>query len=271
MEAGRNKRKAHASDVPTVSLVDPPSERECSAPCDPKQQLHTSRVQSRQLADSVLKELGACPDPRLVTDIPNYFRDGKLCDELLPAHLKGFNMDMSNSHLTQSELCHLLYYSCVLPPGRDKLFTPNNIPGVVPHFKVNVDIADDSPWQARLIPCSPADKEEISKIIDNHLELDLIEDGSGPFASACILVRKKSGRNKIACCLTTLNARCRKNTYPVPLIRDNLDCLADRPFQTTIDVCGGYNSMVIKEADRDYFAFITHRGLFRWKRPLRVA
>ena len=26
-----------------------------------------------------------------------------------------------------------------------------------------MDIADESPWQARLIPCSPADKEEIEK------------------------------------------------------------------------------------------------------------
>ena len=135
------------------------------------------------MPDSVLKELGACPDPREVTGIPIYFRDGELCDELLPAHLKGFKMDMSNSHLTPDELCHMLYYCCVLPPDRDKLFTPNNVPGIVPNFKVNVDIADTSPWQARLIPCSPADKDEISKIIDNHLELDLIEDCTGSFDS----------------------------------------------------------------------------------------
>ena len=173
---------------------------------------------------------------------------------------------MDNSHLTKREMCLLLYYACVLPPGRDKLFSPDNIPGLVENFEVKVDIADTSPWQARLIPCSPGDKDAIDTIITSNLKLDLVEDCSGPYACAAILVRKKNGRHKLACCLNELNRRCRKNSYPVPLIRDNLDCLANRPFQTTIDVCGGYNSMVIKESDRDYFAFITHRGLFRWKR-----
>jgi hypothetical protein len=52
----------------------------------------------------------------------------------------------------------------------------------------------------------------------------------------------------------------------VPLIRDNLDALSNSKYLSSLDICGGYLSMPIQEKDRDYFAFITHFGLYRWKR-----
>ena len=76
---------------------------------------------------------------------------------------------------------------------------------------------------------TPSDKAEIEKLIKEYLKMGLIEVGHGPFASAILLVRKASGRHKIAVCLNTLNARSTKNSYPVPLIRDCLDFLANKP------------------------------------------
>ena len=215
---------------------------------------------------TVLEELRTLPDPREVTDVPDYFEGEELSSDKLPPYLKGLNITTRDSHLTKDQINLLVHYCCVLPPGREKLFTPSNTPGRVDNFKVLVDVADTSPWQARLIPCSPSDKDEIGKLLDTYLEQDVIEPCHGPYSCAVLLVRKSNGRHKIACCLNTLNARSRKNSYPVPLIRDNLDQLAGRKFLSTIDVCGGYLSMVIEESDRDFFGFITAFGLFRWKR-----
>jgi hypothetical protein len=180
--------------------------------------------------------------------------------------LRGLAIDLSNCHATPEQINRLIYYVCVLPPGREHLFSPDNIPGRVDTFRVNVDIINTAPWQSRLMPCSPADKVEIEKLIQEYLLQGLIEPGHGPYASPILLVRKPSGRHKIAVCLNQLNARSRKNSYPVPLIRDCLDFLSGREWLSAIDICGGYLSMVLDEADRDYFGFISHFGLYRWCR-----
>jgi transposase InsO family protein len=214
----------------------------------------------------VIDELSALQDPSTCHPIPDYFVGDEISDDKLPPYLRGLRIKVTQCHLTKAEINLLIYYCCVSPPGRDKLFSPENIPGRVDDFKVLVDIADKTPWQSRLIPCSPSDKDEIEKLLNSYTAQGMIEPCHGPFSCSVILVRKDNGRHKIACCLNALNARSRKNTYPVPLIRDNLDALAGRQFLTAIDICGGYLSMVLAEEDRDYFGFITSFGLFRWKR-----
>ena len=214
----------------------------------------------------VIDELLTLPDPRLLGSVPNYFEGETLSEEKLPAFLKGMKFDLSNSHLDRDQANKLIHYCCILPPGRDTLFSPTNSPGCATNFKVLVDIADTSPWQARLTPCSPSDKDEIGKLLDKYLDQDVIEPCHGPYSCSVLLVRKSNGRHKIACCLNTLNARSRKNSYPLPLMQENLGQLSGKPYLSAIDVCGGYLNMIIEPADRDYFGFITAFGLFRWKR-----
>ena len=223
-------------------------------------------ISTNSLSASVRAELDAEPDPSQCVNIKNYFENDTLQDHLLPPHLKGFRINLDDTHLTQDQINLLIHYCCVLPEGREQLFSPDNEPGLVKDFKVLVDIDDKTGWQARLTPCSPADREEVHKLIEEYLAKGIIEPCHGPYASSVLFVRKHSGRHKIACCLNTLNSRTRKNSYPVPLIRDNLDCLANRLYLTAIDVCGGYLSMLLDEEDRDYFGFITHFGLYRWRR-----
>jgi hypothetical protein len=217
-------------------------------------------------SDALLTELCALPDPDSFKSVPDYFNGHELSLDKLPPHLKGLNIKLEESHLRKEEVNLLIHYCCVDPIGRDKLFTDSNTPGACEDFKVIVDIADKTPWSSRLFPCSPADQIEIGKLVQTYLDQGLIEYCHGPYSCAVILVRKSSGRHKIACCLNNLNLRSRKNSYPVPLIQDNLDSLCNRKFITALDICGGYLSMLINPEDRDYFAFITAFGLFRWKR-----
>jgi hypothetical protein len=70
---------------------------------------------------------------------------------------------------------------------------------------------------------------------------------------------------EVAMNLADLNERTIRDVYPLPLLRDNLDALNNALFLSTIDICGAYLSITIAEDSRDYFAFITHCGLYRWK------
>ena len=201
------------------------------------------------------------------TAVPDYYNEhGNLEISKMPDYLKGLKLNTADSHATRQQLNLLIHACLVLPKGREKLFTTTNSPGSVKSHKTVVSIMDDTPWQARLIPCSPADKAEIEKLIEKYLDEGIIEPCSGPYASAVLLVRKSNGKHKITCCLNTLNQRTRKNCYPLPLITDNLDYLGNRKWISSVDACGGYLSMHIQPKDRDYFGFITHCGLYRWTR-----
>jgi hypothetical protein len=198
-------------------------------------------------------------------DVPDYFKDGQLNDDLLPAYLRGLRVKLDEINITREQYNRFIYECCVCPEGRDEFFSPDNVPGEARDFEVDVKLTDYTPWQEHLRPCSPADKVEVAKVIDRNLSMDLIEHSRAPYASRCVLVRKSSGRHQLAVCLNTLNSRCVHNSYPLPLIRDNLDCLAAKKFISSIDICGAYLSMVVKESCRDLFSFITHMGLYRWK------
>ena len=199
-------------------------------------------------------------------DYPDkYFTEGCLDPAKLPEHLEGLKMDLDNMKLTPVEACRVIDEVCMKHPD---LFTNTNIPGLIPGVEASVTLKDPTlpPWNERLKPCAPADKIELRKLLDSYLKLGIIKESHSPFASRCLLVRKSSGRHQIAACLNTLNDRCVHNSYPLPLIRDNLDCLAGAKYITSIDACQAYHSVPVKESDQEKFAFITHHGLFEYCR-----
>ena len=86
-----------------------------------------------------------------------------------------------------------------------------------------------------LLKCATFFKELQCKVIEKNLKLDLIEPSRSPYASGIILVRKSTGRHQIACNLDKLNKKTVKNCYPLPLLHDNLACLANAKFLSSIE------------------------------------
>ena len=217
------------------------------------------------MSDATAIELLNVTTVQDLSTVPDYFVDGSLCDSKLPDCLKGLRVNLADITVSKEEFNLFIYECCVLPQNRDKFFSPDNVPGRAKDFEVTIDLVNDKPWQDHLRSLSPEDKMLFKEVLDRNLALDLIESSRSPNASRCILVLKDSGRHQIACCLNTVNSRCVKDSYPLPLIRDNLDCLGSSEFVSSIDICGAYLSMSIREADRDKLSFITHFGLYRWK------
>ena len=218
------------------------------------------------MTETLLKELNSVPVLPVDAEVPDFFTNGQLDDEKLPACLKGFRVNLEDLIVTQEQFNIFIQECCVLPPDRDKLFSPNKDPGLAKDFQADVRLSDTTPWQKQLKACHIADKLDIKKICDEYEKQHLIEPSRGCYAAQVILIRKKGGRDKIACNFDQLNLRTIKDCYPLPLITDNLDSLTKFNFLSSIDICGGYLSIEIAEKDRDYFGFITHHGLYRWVR-----
>src|SRR6202046_5895686 len=81
-------------------------------------------------------------------------------------------------------------------------------------------------------------------------------------ASPFFFVKKKDGTLRPTQDYRKLNDITIKNRYPLPLISELVDKLADAKVFSKMDVRWGYNNIRIKEGDEWKAAFRTNQGLF---------
>jgi len=106
-------------------------------------------------------------------------------------------------------------------------------------------------------------------IIDQHVEEmlanDIIEPAASPWASNVVLIRKKDGKMRFCVDYRRLNDVSRKDSYPLPRIEDCLSVLGGACYFSTLDLRAGYWQTAMDERDADKTAFVTRRGVFRFK------
>ena len=90
----------------------------------------------------------------------------------------------------------------------------------------------------------------------------IIQPSASEWAAAPVIVRKKDGTYRYCVDYRSLNNLTRKDSFPLPLIEECLDALADNKFFSTLDMASGYWQVVIDPADRHKTAFITKYGLY---------
>ena len=92
----------------------------------------------------------------------------------------------------------------------------------------------------------------------------IIRPSASPWASHVILVRKKDGSLRFAVDYRGLNDVTKKDSYPLPEVKDILDQLDGCQFYSTLDGASAYWSIPINEADREKTSFITLRGQYEF-------
>lgn len=121
-----------------------------------------------------------------------------------------------------------------LPPQRCYDHAIPLVPGAVP---VN----------ARPYHYSPQHKTEIEQQVKQLLEARLITHSHSPFASPVLLVKKKDGTWRLCIDYRKLNDLTIKNRFPMPLIEEILDELAE--YFTKLDMKSGYHQVRMLPAD----------------------
>jgi len=92
-----------------------------------------------------------------------------------------------------------------------------------------------------------------------------IERSHSPWSSPVVLVTKKDGATRFCVDYRWLNDVTFKDAYPLPLIDDKLDMLADKQWFSILDLANGYWQISVSEEARRKTAFTTHSGLFQFK------
>lgn len=100
-------------------------------------------------------------------------------------------------------------------------------------------------------------QKESSKQIRRMLEKGIIEPSQSPWASAYVLVEKKTGDMRPCIDYRKLNEATVKNAYPLPNVENCLEPLASNRSFTQLDLCSGYWQIKLSDTAKALSAFRT--------------
>lgn len=109
-------------------------------------------------------------------------------------------------------------------------------------------------------------KEILSKLINELLVNDIIQESDSEYASPVLLNKKKTGDYRMCVDYRQLNAITRKENYPMPNIEEQLHEAARYKYFTTLDLNCGYYQVPISPESQKYTAFVTPDGHYEFRR-----
>lgn len=111
----------------------------------------------------------------------------------------------------------------------------------------------------RRIP--PTQYNEVREHISRLLKKGVIKESTSAYASLVVLVRKADGNLRLCDDYRKLNAKTRRDAFPLPRIDECFDALHGAKFFSTIDLASGYHQMAVHKDDQHKTAFTTPFGL----------
>lgn len=138
--------------------------------------------------------------------------------------------------------------------------------GLAKDVEMTIDLNDDKPVVYRPYRLSYAEREQVRVIIEELLQNDIIQESDSEFASPILMVKKKTGEQRLCVDYRALNNKTRKDCFPLPLIEDQLNNLSGNRFFTSLDLASGYYQVPMAQESRRYTGFVTPDGHFEFKR-----
>jgi transposase InsO family protein/predicted aspartyl protease len=105
----------------------------------------------------------------------------------------------------------------------------------------------------------------VDEQLDRMLAEGSVEPAVSEWAANVVLARKKDGTLRFCIDYRQLNEKTKKDSYPLPRIDECLDALSSGGWFSTLDLRSGYHQVAMDPKDADKTAFVTRRGIFRWK------
>ena len=127
-----------------------------------------------------------------------------------------------------------------------------------------IETGRSRPVKAKYNRVDPLTEQEIERQVDQMLANGIIRQSNSPWASRVILVEKKDGAKRFVVDFRALNDCTKKDSYPLPDIRDILDKLVGSQFYSALDGASAYWSIPINGNDVEKTAFVTPRGQYEF-------
>lgn len=102
-------------------------------------------------------------------------------------------------------------------------------------------LQDDIPVRQPYRRLPPSQYEVVKKHIKQLLDSQIVRESSSPYSSPIVVVTKKDGSIRLCVDYRQLNAKTRKDAYPLPRIEESLDELSGEKWFSNLDLASGYN------------------------------
>ena len=129
-----------------------------------------------------------------------------------------------------------------------------------------IDTGTAKPTKARVRAANANKKAIIDELFDELLTNDWIEPSNGEWSSGIVLAPKKTGGYRMCVDYRQVNAVTLSDVYPLPLISEILRFIESAKVFSIFDATKGFYHIEVHPDDRTKTAFITHRGLWQFKR-----
>ena len=119
---------------------------------------------------------------------------------------------------------------------RAVLAWPDDALGCTTAVQYRIWTTDDVPVTMSYRRIPPTQLEEVKTLLQDTIHYGAIAPSISAYASAVVLVRKRTGALRMCCDFRALNATTVKDAYLLPRIDESMDALAGARYFTTLDL-----------------------------------
>ena len=128
-------------------------------------------------------------------------------------------------------------------------------------------IIDSEPFKERFRRIPPPLLEEVHASLRDMLDASTIRPSQSPWCNAVMLVRKKDGTLRFCVDFRRLNARTKKDLYPLPRIQQALESMAGAAHFSLMDFKSGFWQVKMVPGSQPYTAFtVGNLGFYEFTR-----
>ena len=125
----------------------------------------------------------------------------------------------------------------------------------------------DEPFKERFRRIAPHKVEEVRQHIQEMLDGGAIQPSQSPWCNAVVLVQKKDGTLRFCIDFRRLNARTKKDSYPLPKCPDTVESLVGARYFSTMDLKSGFWQVKVSEESHQYTVFmVSSMGVYKFLR-----
>ena len=175
------------------------------------------------------------------------------------------HFDLSNSGMTTDEQKKVHDF---LNKHRYMFNTDLSELGETDVYHHEIDTGNNPPVRCPPYRASPQVKAEIERQTEEMLKNNIIEPSTSVWNSPVVLVRKRDGKYRFAVDYRRLNRVTKPISYPLPNLNDVFDAIgqANAQYFSTLDLSSGFWQIPLHENSKHKSAFVTHEGVFQWRR-----
>ena len=130
-----------------------------------------------------------------------------------------------------------------------------------------IHLSDDTPFKDRYGKIPVPMMTEVREEVDRMRATGVIRPSQSPWNNPVQLVRKKDGSLRFCVDFRKLNAKTRKDAYPLPRINEALEALKGAQYFSVMDQSSGFHQVPMDEKAIPYTAFsVASLGMYEFTR-----